>query len=76
LKDKSAKSISLARRDAHEIQVLSATVQNMIAVFEETMTHIERQDHNQREKLLSGYKRLPEEQINVIKSRLNLVRRL
>ena len=76
LKDKSAENISPTRRDAHDIQALGTTVQNVITVFEETMTHIEKQDHDQQEKLLSGYKRLLEEQINVIRSRLNLIKRL
>lgn len=76
LKDKSAENISSTRRDAHDIQALGTTVQNVITVFEETMTRIEEQDHDQQEKLLNGYQRLLEEQINVIKSRLNLIKRL
>jgi hypothetical protein len=76
LKDKSVENISPTRKDAHDIQALGTTVQNVIIVFEETMTHIEKQDHDQQEKLLNGYKTLLEEQINVIRSRLNLVKRL
>lgn len=76
LKDKSVESISPTRKDAHDIQALGTTVQNIIIVFEETMTHIEKQDHDQQEKLLNGYKTLLEEQINVIRSRLNLIKRL
>lgn len=76
LKDISAENISPTRRDAQDIQVLGTTVQDVITVFEETMTHIEKQDHEQQEKLLNGYKRLLEEQINVIRSRLNLIKRL
>ena len=76
LKDKSAESIGPAKSDTRDIQALGANVQNVISVFEETMTRIERQDYNQQEKLLNGYKRLLEEQINVIKSRLNLIKRL
>ena len=76
LKDKSAESISPTRRDAHDIQALGATVQSVITVFEETMTHIEEQDHDEQEQLLNGYKRLLEEQISVIRSRLNLIKRL
>jgi DNA-binding transcriptional regulator YbjK len=76
LKDKSAETISPTRRDAHDIQALGITVQSVIAIFEETMTHIERQGYDQQEKLLNGYKRLLEEQINVVRSRLNLVKRI
>jgi hypothetical protein len=76
LKDKSAENISPTRRDAHDIQALGTTAQDVITVFEETMTHIEKEDHDQQEKLLNGYKRLLEEQVNVIRSRLNLIKRL
>jgi methyl-accepting chemotaxis protein len=76
LKDKSIESISSTRRDAHDIQALGAKVETVITVFEETMTHIERQEYNEQEKLLNGYKKLLEEQINVIRSRLDLVKRL
>ena len=76
LKDKSLENISPTRKDAHDIQALGTTVQNVITVFEETMTHIEKQDHDQQEKLLNGYKRLLEEQTNVIRSRLKLIKRL
>ncbi len=76
LKDKSVESISSTRRDAHDIQTLGAKVETVITVFEETMTHIERQEYNEQEKLLNGYKKLLEEQINVIRSRLDLVKRL
>ena len=76
LKDKSVESLSPTKRDAHDIQALGTAAQDVITVFEETMTHIEKQDHYQQEKLLNGYKTLLEEQINVIKSRLNLIKRL
>ena len=76
LKDKSLESINPTRRDAHDIQALGTKAETVITVFEETMTEIERQEYNDQEKLLSGYKKLLEEQINVIKSRLDLVKRL
>lgn len=76
LKDKSAENISPARRDARDIQSLGTTVQYIITLFEDTMSYIERQEHEQQERLLNGYKKLLEEQINVIRSRLDLVKRL
>jgi len=76
LKDKSVESIDPTRRDARDIQTLGTKVETIIAVFEETMMHIERQEYNEQEKLLNGYKKLLEEQINVIRSRLELVKRL
>jgi hypothetical protein len=76
LKDKSVESISPTRRDAHDIQKLGAKVETVITVFEETMTHIERQEYDEQEELLNAYKKLLEEQINVIRSGLELVKRI
>jgi hypothetical protein len=76
LKDKSVESIDPTRRDARDIQALGTKVETIIAVFEETMIYIERQEYNEQEKLLNGYKKLLEEQMNVIRSRLELVKRL
>ena len=76
LKDKSVESIDPTRKDAHDIQTLGTKVETVITVFEETMIHIERQEYSEQEKLLNGYKKLLEEQINVIRSRLELVKRL
>jgi hypothetical protein len=76
LKDKSVASIDPTRRDAHDIQTLGTKVETIITVFEETMIHIERQEYSEQEKLLNGYKKLLEEQINVIRSRQELVKRL
>lgn len=76
LKDKLAESISPTRRDAHDIQALGATVQTVITVFEQTMTYIEKQEHDRQKKLLNGYRKLLEVQINATRSRLDLVKRL
>jgi hypothetical protein len=76
LKDRSVESISHTRRDAHDIQALGAKVEAVITVFEETMTHIERQEYDEQENLLNAYKKLLEEEINVIRSRLELVKRI
>ena len=40
------------------------------------MTEIERRDYVDQAKLLKGYKKLLEEQINVINARMELVKRL
>ena len=76
LKDKSAQTISPTRRDAQDIQALGTNVDNVITVFEETMTQIERQEYDEQASLLSGYKKLLEEQISVIKTRIDMVKRL
>jgi hypothetical protein len=76
LKDKSAQTISPTRRDAHDIEALGINVETVIRSFEETMTKIERQEYDEQEKLLNGYKKLLEEQINVINRRTQMVKRL
>jgi hypothetical protein len=76
LKDKSAQTISPARRDAQDIQALGTNVEKVITVFEETMTQIERQEYDEQANLLNGYKKLLEEQISVIKTRMDMVKRL
>ena len=40
------------------------------------MFEIEREDYESQEKLLTGYKKLLEEQINVIDSKLSIAKRL
>jgi hypothetical protein len=45
-------------------------------VYEKIMFEIEREDYKSQERLLTGYKKLLEEQINVVDSKLNLAKRL
>ena len=40
------------------------------------MFEIEREDYETQEKLLTGYKKLLEEQVNVIDSKLSIAKRL
>lgn len=76
LKDKSAQTISHTRRDAQDIQALGTSVEKVITVFEETLTQIERREYDEQANLLNGYKKLLEEQISVIKTRIDMVKRL
>lgn len=75
-------SIQTARigpeKDAHDIQALDSThVEKVTTVFEETMDEINKEpDRAGQKKQLIGYKKLLEEQINVIDSCLKMVRRL
>jgi hypothetical protein len=70
LKDKSAAETvdTSPQKDARDIQALGTHAENVVLVFEKTMSEIEREDYESQEKLLAGYKKLLEEQINVIDS--------
>jgi hypothetical protein len=74
LKEKSV-DIS-ATSDARDIQHLGANVENLITVFEDTMTEIRKEPYDEQEKLLQGYRKLLEEQINVVNARMDMARRL
>jgi hypothetical protein len=65
-----------ATSDARDIQSLGDNVDRLVSVFEDTMTQIRKEPYDEQEKLLLGYKKLLEEQINVINSRMELARRL
>ena len=79
LKDKSTQTVGIGpENDAHDIQALGSTnVEKAVTVFEDAMTEIDKvPDYERQEKQLTGYKKLLEEQINVIDSRLKMVKRL
>jgi hypothetical protein len=77
LKDKSAQSMDTRKKnDGRDIPAMGANVEKVITVFEDTMTDIHKEDYEEQEKLLTGYKKLLEEQINVINARLNMIKRL
>ena len=65
-------------KDAHDIQVLGTTlVEKLTADFESTMAEIENEsDYRMQEKQLTAYEKLLEEQIDVIDSRLKMVKRI
>lgn len=72
-----AKSLDIgATTDARDIQHLGSNVEGLITVFEDTMTEIRKEPYDEQEKLLVGYRKLLEEQINVINSRLAMAKRL
>ena len=74
LKEKSV-DIS-ASTDARDIQNLGGNVDRLITVFEDTMTEIRKEPYDEQEKLLTGYRKLLEEQINVVNARMEMARRL
>lgn len=75
IRDK-AEEIVGAKRDARDIQALGGYVENVIKGFEDTMSEIKMRNYGDEEKLLKGYKKLLEEQINLINARIELVKRL
>ena len=77
IKDKSVETLGdCTQKDAKDIQALGIQAENVIIVFEKIMAEIEREDYESQEKLLVGYKKLLEEQINVIDSKQNIAKRL
>jgi hypothetical protein len=75
--DVSSDSDSDNKKDSRYIQALGENVEKVVTVFEDTMTEISNErDYEEQENLLIGYKKLLEEQINVINSRLKMVKRL
>jgi hypothetical protein len=72
-----AQSVDISTKtDARDIQHLGDDVERLITVFEDTMTEIRKEPYDEQEKLLVGYKKLLEEQINVINTRLSMAKRL
>lgn len=77
IRDKAEETFTVgAKRDARDIQALGSHVENVVKGFEETMSDIKKRNYADEEKLLKGYKKLLEEQINLINARMQLVKRL
>jgi hypothetical protein len=78
LKNKSAaETVGIGpQKDARDIQALGTHAEDVVLVFEKTMAEIQREDYESQEKLLAGYKKLLEEQINVIDSKQKIAKRL
>jgi len=65
-----------ARKDAADIGRLGPRVTGLARTFEDTMTVIRDHEYEEQVQLLAGYKKLLEEQINVIDSRIHFVKRI
>jgi len=79
LKDKSIQTMRIGpTKDAHDIQALGTTrIEKLVTDFETTMSEIENEpDYETQEKQLTAYKKLLEEQMDVIDSRLKIVKRI
>ncbi|MDQ3837631.1 MAG: hypothetical protein M3270_11995 [Thermoproteota archaeon] len=76
-KELKAQSVDISTRtDARDIQHLGDDVEKLVTVFEDTMTEIRKEPFDEQEKLLVGYKKLLQEQMNVIDARLSMAKRL
>jgi hypothetical protein len=65
-----------AVQDSRNIKVLGPMVEELAKVFEETMTIIREASYEEQSNILTGYKKLIEEQIRFIDSRINMAKRL
>jgi hypothetical protein len=65
-----------AVQDSRNIEALGPIVEELARVFEDTTTMIRKVPYEEQVDLLRGYKKLLEEQIKVIDSRINMSKRL
>ena len=65
-----------AVKDSLEIGALGPMVEELARVFEDTTTMIRKVPYEEQVDLLIGYKKLIEEQIKVIDSRIGMAKRL
>ncbi len=65
-----------AKKDAKDIAALGESVESLAKTFESVMTEIRKQPYSEQVPLLTGYKKLLKEQINVIDSRISMTKRL
>ena len=65
-----------ALEDSRKIEALGPMVEDLARVFEDTTTIIRKVPYEEQVDLLIGYKKLIEEQIKVIDSRINMSKRL
>jgi len=65
-----------AKNDAQDIAALGDSVEGLARTFENLITEIRKRPYSEQVNLLTGYKKLLKEQINVIDSRINMAKRL
>ncbi len=75
-KDIISPAAATTKRDAKDISALGEPVESLARMFESLMTEIRKQPYSEQVNLLTGYKKLLKEQINVIDSRINMAKRL
>jgi hypothetical protein len=65
-----------AEQDTRDISRLGPMVEDLARAFEDTMTEIRKQGYDEQEKLLIGYRKLLEEQVNVVNSAAHFAKRV
>ncbi len=65
-----------AKKDSADISRLGPLVTELATIFEDTMTVIQDHAYEEQVRLLTGYKKLIEEQISVVDSRIHFVKRV
>jgi Fic family protein len=73
-----AKDDRLLEQDSKEIQNLGRLLDDLTANFDDTLDHVTRSSfpYEQQEKMLVGYRKVLEEELNVINARLALAKRM
>jgi hypothetical protein len=65
-----------AKKDAQDTATPGDSVEGIARTFENLMTEIRKKSYSEQVRLLTGYKKLLKEQLNVIDSRINMAKRL
>jgi hypothetical protein len=65
-----------AKNDAQDIAALGESVEGIARTFENLMTEIRKKSYSEQVRLLTGYKKLLKEQINVLNSPIKMAERL
>ena len=72
-----AKDDKISAKDAADIQMLGSNIESIITIFEDTMDKIrEHPSNDEQHRMLNGFKKMLEEEVNVINARLNMAKRL
>lgn len=72
-----AKDDDINAKDAADIQMLGSHIESIITIFEDTMDKITlHPTYEEQHKMLVGFKKILEEEVNVIDARLSMAKRL
>jgi hypothetical protein len=69
-------SARIAAKDSADIAMLGPSVEGLARTFEDVMTGIRQESYDEQANLLTGYEKLLQEQISVINSKIQYVKRL
>jgi hypothetical protein len=72
-----AKGDEINAKDAADIQMLGSHIESIITIFEDTMDKImTHPSYNEQHGMLVGFKKILEEEVNLIDARLSMAKRL